>query len=453
MRSYSFGKTKTTYVMKKISFLCLFVLLFTTLFAQNDPPAKKQQYIRRNVKTFTQTEINELTKAIIAMKNRTSLFDPSINAYDYFAKIHWYALNGETSTAHNHSTSATHGMGHVAHENPGFLPWHREFIRRVEMELKVSTGKPNYTLPYWDWTDRSYDAYIFSDKFMGGDGARGSNYEVLGGAFGKRANQFHVTYQSAFDNPEGGSLYLQRHFGSTPFAKSLPNASDVAQALAIPAYDVYPWNAETNPQKSFRQFWEGFRPIPGVSPTTVGARTHGQVHIYVGGHLLSDSSPNDPLFFLHHCNVDRVFAEWQDRWGTYNFPRKWVDTLHNVTHAWRDVMPPFSSSFRDMLDLRASGVRYDTQRSVLSGSETMLQIEVFPNPTTDLVQVVMQNIEADEVQIKLFSATGLTMQHKPVTVQEKTVQTTLDLENYPPGIYLLQAEYEGRTLAKKVVKQ
>jgi hypothetical protein len=106
-----------------------------------------------------------------------------------------------------------------------------------------------------------------------------------------------------------------------------------------------------------------------------------------------------------------------------------------------------------MLDLRASGIRYDSQRSVLSGSETMVQIEVFPNPTTDLVQVVMQNIEADEVQIKLFSATGVTMQHKPVTVQEKAVQTTLDLENYPPGIYLLQAEYEGHSLTKKVVKQ
>ncbi len=387
------------------------------------------------------------------MKNRTSLFDPSINAYDYFAKIHWYALNGETSAAHNHSSSATHGMGHIAHENPGFLPWHREFIRRVEMELKVSTGKQNYTLPYWDWTDRSYDAYIFSDKFMGSNGAKGSNYEVLDGPFGKRANQFQVTYQSAFDNPEGGSLYLQRHFGSTPFAKSLPNANDVAQALAISTYDVYPWSAETNPQKSFRQFWEGFRPIPGVSPTTVAARTHGQVHIYVGGHLLSDASPNDPLFFLHHCNVDRVFAEWQDRWGTFSFPRTWVDTLHNVTHNWREIMPPFSSSFRDMLDLRASGIRYDSQRSVIKTTEPALQVVVFPNPTSDLVQVIMQDIEGDEVHVKLVSVMGITVQDKQVWVQDKGVQMTLNLENYPNGIYLIQAAYEGCTFTQKVVKQ
>jgi tyrosinase len=25
------------------------------------------------------------------------------------------------------------------------------------------------------------------------------------------------------------------------------------------------------------------------------------------------SSPNDPVFFLHHCNIDRLWASWQSR--------------------------------------------------------------------------------------------------------------------------------------------
>lgn len=27
--------------------------------------------------------------------------------------------------------------------------------------------------------------------------------------------------------------------------------------------------------------------------------------------MLPGTSPNDPVFFLHHCNVDRLWWQWQ----------------------------------------------------------------------------------------------------------------------------------------------
>jgi hypothetical protein len=39
---------------------------------------------------------------------------------------------------------------------------------------------------------------------------------------------------------------------------------------------------------------------------------HGSVHIAIGGDMNSASSPTDPLFFLHHANVDRIWYEWQE---------------------------------------------------------------------------------------------------------------------------------------------
>jgi hypothetical protein len=38
---------------------------------------------------------------------------------------------------------------------------------------------------------------------------------------------------------------------------------------------------------------------------------HGEVHNAVGGDMASASSPNDPLFWLHHANIDRLWSMWQ----------------------------------------------------------------------------------------------------------------------------------------------
>jgi tyrosinase len=39
---------------------------------------------------------------------------------------------------------------------------------------------------------------------------------------------------------------------------------------------------------------------------------HGNVHIAVGGQMATERSPADPLFWLHHANVDRLWARWQE---------------------------------------------------------------------------------------------------------------------------------------------
>jgi tyrosinase len=38
---------------------------------------------------------------------------------------------------------------------------------------------------------------------------------------------------------------------------------------------------------------------------------HAGVHNAVGGDMASASSPSDPLFWLHHANIDRLWANWQ----------------------------------------------------------------------------------------------------------------------------------------------
>jgi tyrosinase-like protein len=38
---------------------------------------------------------------------------------------------------------------------------------------------------------------------------------------------------------------------------------------------------------------------------------HNAVHRAVGGNMAQTNSPSDPLFFLHHANVDRIWSQWQ----------------------------------------------------------------------------------------------------------------------------------------------
>lgn len=40
-------------------------------------------------------------------------------------------------------------------------------------------------------------------------------------------------------------------------------------------------------------------------------QVHNSTHRAVGGTMATASSPADPLFWLHHANIDRIWADWQ----------------------------------------------------------------------------------------------------------------------------------------------
>ena len=57
--------------------------------------------------------------------------------------------------------------------------------------------------------------------------------------------------------------------------------------------------------------WITQRGDPRVS--TPGSQLHNRVHLYIGGNMAPMTSPNDPVFFLHHCFIDEVWDDWQVR--------------------------------------------------------------------------------------------------------------------------------------------
>jgi hypothetical protein len=95
-------------------------------------------------------------------------------------------------------------------------------------------------------------------------------------------------------------------------------------------------------------------------PDGVPVTTHNLVHCWVGGDMLPPTSPNDPVFYLNHANVDRLWARWQRE-----FPGASYDPLadgppgHIGNEAMLDLgadgVTPVS-----VLDYRALGYEYDT---------------------------------------------------------------------------------------------
>jgi Common central domain of tyrosinase/Polyphenol oxidase middle domain len=131
-----------------------------------------------------------------------------------------------------------------------FLAWHRMYCYFFERILRAKSGDPNLTLPYW-------------------------NYQTNAA--------LHPDYRnSAAGNP----LYDASRSASINSGGSLP--SSIATAIV---------NSQANiPYYDFQSDING---------------PHGSVHISVSGNMSSVSTAaKDPVFWLHHCNIDRLWEEW-----------------------------------------------------------------------------------------------------------------------------------------------
>jgi tyrosinase len=271
--------------------------------------------------------------ALLALKKKPSqMFPPSQNRYDDYVLIHAMAM------AH---TGGQHMTSMQAHQGPAFLPWHREFILRFEIDLQLIDAR--VTLPYWDWTtDNSEASSIWDVGFMGGNG-RESDGRVTDGPFAYDSGSWNLGILD-IDDPTHAP-YLRRRFGTFPNVSTLPTTAQVEDAIKITPYDSPPWITNTRtgqPQPSFRNRLEGWYGEGNI---------HNRVHLWVSGgtppelkdagSMFWSTSPNDPVFFLHHCNIDRLWARWQSENPTYGYvPNIGGPQGHNIN----DIVGPFVTS-------------------------------------------------------------------------------------------------------------
>jgi tyrosinase len=227
--------------------------------------------VRKNQNKLTSSERTAFVNAVLQLKRQ--------GGYDTLVQIHGDRMMADYA-----------GGPPVGHDGPSFLAWHREYLLQFERALQAIN--PKVTVPYWDWTlDRSKTSSLWGAGFLGGDG-RSGDAQVTTGPFAYATGNWTLNVRLD-DRP-----YLTRAMGVS--ATALPTRSELTDVLARTPYDAAPWNADA--PGGFRNGIEGFG---SSSPMT-----HNQVHVWVGGHMLTSVSPNDPVFFLHHCFIDKCWADW-----------------------------------------------------------------------------------------------------------------------------------------------
>jgi tyrosinase len=177
-----------------------------------------------------------------------------------------------------------------------FLPWHRAYLLYWEHTARDQNN--GVALPYWDWT---------SD--------------------GSQANGIPNSFQTipAFAS---GPMPAMQQFPARPTQRqpddpaNLPTADDVNSLMGL------------------GQFADFSNQVENI---------HDGVHGWVGGDMgVIVTSAFDPIFWSHHCMIDRLWYLWQLQNGVNNIPPDYLDK----------ALAPFGMTVRDVLDITRLGYDY-----------------------------------------------------------------------------------------------
>ncbi|UXI69014.1 tyrosinase family protein [Tahibacter amnicola] len=212
-----------------------------------------------------------------------------------------------------------------------FLPWHREYVLMYENAVRAITGHDGFAMPFWDWTvDR-----------------------VLPAAFTE------PTY-----NGKPNPLYVKDRTLSNPQHWPLPDrivGPDVMKAIYAET-DFQLFGTSKNPeQDDLDMSWV----VAGGGTQGILERTpHNTVHNWIGAFMPTAGSPRDPIFFMHHSNIDRIWAYW-NALGRSNTSGMDADTqrlwlqMNFKDNYLRPDGTPYSVQVIDVQDTEALGYTYE----------------------------------------------------------------------------------------------
>jgi tyrosinase len=220
------------------------------------------------------------------------------------------ALALETwSTCQPHATGSSKLM---------FLPWHRMFVYFYERLLRSVLADSDFTLPYWNYSPDSLGPYQTSIP-----------------------PQFRARLDPLFS-----SLYRSSRISAVNSGRAIDYGKEVYQRLHLA-----PSMSQTT-----------YAPVGAILGfnNQLNSHVHGNVHTLVGNSLGMANvkwAGNDPIFWMHHSNIDRIWESWNKAGFSNPATTSWL----NRTFVFVDELGQrVAAQVRDFTNPALLGYSYDS---------------------------------------------------------------------------------------------
>lgn len=265
---------------------------------------------RKSFYDLSDEELKMLCTAVGYMRNKTLREDPL--SWESYARIHY---------KHCTAFDADHPQ---VHWGDHFLPWHRGYIFFLERILAKHLNTQGFdgskfAFPYWDWTNHPE---IPNTKVRE---ARG----LASPLFGYDLTQQNMVTQDnlGFDNL---ALYEGSRGPTIEKSKMDPN-NETQQDSKEHVQECLAFMSKPYIDLMLSTPWEQFGGKPGIDRKTgqglVESGAHNDGHDWVGTRYGCNRTmgtlryaADDPIFFMHHCNLDRIFSLYKNGTPDLNGP-------------------------------------------------------------------------------------------------------------------------------------
>lgn len=262
-----------------------------------------------------------------------------------------------------HGTYATPALAtwnQCQHGTWYFLPWHRMYcywFERIVRAIVLEQGGPDdWALPFWNYSAGGVQAAL------------------------------PPAFRSPTWNPGGGGdepnpLYTTHRAPAYNAGAPLPPEAISLHALASGNFTGNPLPGFGGPQTGFSH-----------EPTQFGLLErvpHNAVHVFVGGDQQDQCAggwmvdPNcaaeDPIFWLHHSNIDRLWNAWNDGGGTNPTDAAWAGYRFQF---WDEHGQPQTMTPGDVTSLAPLDYAYEAQPTQKTATGETVRM-TGPKPTED----------------------------------------------------------------------
>lgn len=232
---------------------------------------------------------------------------------DPFSWVGFADVHGKDAFSYNH----------CPHGNWYFVPWHRAYVQMYEVACRKLTGNQDFAMPYWDWTADRQIPKAFSDERWQG-----------------RPNPL---FEASRRMPPTASL-PDNMVGKTRVMEPILEESN---------YEIF-GTSRPDGQDSLDQRW--ITSGTGVQGP-LEQNPHNRVHCRVGGIFCAAWSPRDPIFMMHHGNIDWIWARWNARGHSNTTDRLWLD-MEFQNHFIAPDGSLYSKTVRDLQEVEPLGYTY-----------------------------------------------------------------------------------------------